>query len=292
MAPEATPATAPGRTAAIALCTAGALCGFAANSLLTRLALGAGEIDAASFASIRLLTGALTLSVLVRLRRRSTAGAGTWTSAAALAAYAIAFSFAYVRIGASAGALLLFGSVQATMIAWGVVRGERPGVRDWAGMALSIGGLIGLTAPGIGAPDPIGSMLMVAAGIAWGVYSLRGRRATDPMGATAINFVRSVGWAALASAVTWAGAHASTRGIVLATISGSITSGLAYTLWYTALPSLSAWRAAVLQLSVPVLTAAGAVVLLDEAITPRLVLCGLLVLGGVLLAVRGSGVRA
>jgi drug/metabolite transporter (DMT)-like permease len=282
------------------LVTAATLICFSANSLLTRGALGADRIDWASFTLIRLATGAATLALLVRLR--TTAGApqpgapydeagqrGSWIGAAALAAYAVAFTYAYTRIGAAIGALLLFGAVQVTMIGTGLARGERPARTDWIGMLLALGGLLVLTLPGATAPDSIGAALMIAAGIAWGVYSLAGRGSRDPLAATAGNFIR--GTLLVALAVVWV-IGASTMaadGVLLATASGSIASGVGYTLWYTALPLLAAWRAAVVQLVVPVLTALLAALLLGEPIEARLVAATLLVAAGVLLT---SGIVA
>src|SRR5229473_7406150 len=152
-----------------------ALIGFAANSLLCRRALGLGLIDPASFTSVRLLSGAAALALILALRGGSPVAGGSWVSALALFAYAAAFSFAYVRIGAAVGALLLFGAVQATMLGWGLFRGERPRAAEWAGLAVALTGLVALVARGLSAPDPIGAALMITAGVAWGVYSLRGR---------------------------------------------------------------------------------------------------------------------
>jgi drug/metabolite transporter (DMT)-like permease len=283
------------------LVTAATLLCFSANSLLTRGALGADRIDWASFTLIRLLSGAATLVLLVRLR--TTAGApqpgaphdgagqrGSWSGAAALAAYAVAFTYAYTRIGAAIGALLLFGAVQVTMIGTGLVRGERPARTDWAGVLLALGGLLVLTLPGATAPDAIGAALMIAAGISWGVYSLAGRGSRDPLAATAGNFIR--GSLLVALVVVWfiTASTMSADGVLLATASGSIASGVGYTLWYTALPLLAAWRAAIVQLVVPVLTALLAALLLGEHIEPRLVAATILVAAGVLLT-SGIGAR-
>jgi drug/metabolite transporter (DMT)-like permease len=263
--------------------TAGALTGFSANSLLTRLALSAGDIDAATFTTIRIVSGAVTLAFVAG--RGRVGRAGSWVSAAALAAYAVAFTFAYLRIGAGMGALLLFGSVQATMIGWGLARGERPGVHAWAGLAIALAGLLVLGAPGLTAPDTLGAILMLAAGVAWGVYSLRGRLVPNPLQATAANFIRAVPLTLAATLPFVASAGASPRGVLLAIASGSVTSGLAYTMWYAALPSLTAWKAAVVQLSVPVVTAAGAVALLGETVTLRLWIAGAAILGGVIVSI-------
>jgi drug/metabolite transporter (DMT)-like permease len=266
--------------------TAAALIGFAGNSLLTRGALGTGRLDAASFTAVRILTGALTLALLARLRgRSSTQEHGSWTSAAALAGYAIAFTLAYGRIGASVGALVLFGSVQITMIGTGLVRGERPARIDWAGVALAVAGLLVFTVPGVDAPDPIGTALMALAGACWGAYSIAGRGNRDPLGATAGNFALALLPCVIFAGVSFNTWHITPSGLWLAALSGSIASGVAYTLWYSALPSLPSWRAGVVQLVVPVLTALAAAALLGESISSRLVLATALVAAGVLLTI-------
>jgi drug/metabolite transporter (DMT)-like permease len=265
-----------------------ALVGFSANSLLTREALGSGALDAASFTGVRLITGALALGLLVRLRPGKANPGGSWPMALALAGYAVFFTIAYTRIGAGVGALVLFGSVQITMIGTGLARGERPGRTDWAGLALAASGLVVLTRPGSQAPDLAGALLMAVAGACWGAYSLAGRSSRDPLGATAGNFLRAsvigaafVGVAALRSTL-----HVTTTGFYLATASGALASGVGYTLWYAALPSLAAWRAAVVQLTVPVATALAASVLLAEPLTPRLAVATALVAAGVGLSTR------
>ncbi len=263
------------------LLTAAALLGFSANSLLTRAALSAGDIDAASFTLIRLATGALTLAVLLQARTATPTGRGSWRSALALAGYAVAFTVAYTRIGAAVGALLLFGAVQVTMTGTGLVRGERPRRIDWAGVALAATGLVVLTLPGATAPDVRGVVLMLAAGACWGVYSLAGRTSRDPLATTAGNFARATGLAALALAALLADATLSWRGVLLAAASGSLASGVGYTLWYAALPALAAWRAALVQLLVPVLTALLAAAWLGESISTRLLVASALVIVGV-----------
>jgi drug/metabolite transporter (DMT)-like permease len=273
-----------------------AMVGFAANSLLSRLALRPQLIDPGSFAAVRLGTGAVALLLLSRLRGASAVDGqhGSWPSALWLLSYVLPFTWAYERIGAGIGALILFGAVQATMIGWGVARGERPGAREWLGLALALSGLGLLTLPGATRPDLVGLGLMIVAGVAWGAYSLRGRGSRDPLAATTGNFVRS----APLGAAAWIGArliggpdawHAEREGLVLAAASGALASGVGYALWYAALPGLRAVQAALVQLSVPVLAAGAAVVLLDEALSLRLVSAGVLVLGGVLLALRAPG---
>ncbi|HJZ89157.1 MAG TPA: DMT family transporter [Polyangia bacterium] len=272
--------------------TGAALIGFAANSLLCRAALRPGLIDAASFTALRLGSGALALALLERAgsgSRRARAEAGSFWSGAALFAYAAAFSFAYLRIGAGVGALILFGAVQATMIGWGLLSGERPRALEWMGVLVALSGLALLPAPGARAADPLGAALMAGAGIAWGIYSVRGRGVARPLAATAANFARSLPWAAL----LWLGfaprAHASWGGAALAVASGALASGVGYSVWYAALRGLSATRAAVVQLATPVLAAVGAVTLLGETLGARLLVCGAAILGGVALALAGRG---
>lgn len=270
------------------LLTAAALLGFSANSLLTRAALSAGAIDAASFTLIRLATGALTLAVLLQARTAPASGRGSWRSALALAGYAVAFTLAYTRIGAAAGALLLFGAVQVTMTGTGLVRGERPRRIDWAGVALAVTGLLVLTLPGATAPDVVGAVLMLAAGACWGVYSLAGRASRDPLATTAGNFARATALATLVLAVFLADATWTWPGVLLAAASGSLASGVGYTLWYAALPALAAWRAALVQLLVPMLTALLAAAWLDEAISWRLLTASALVIVGVGITISGT----
>jgi drug/metabolite transporter (DMT)-like permease len=271
-------------SARVASLTALTLCFFAANSLLARAALGGGLADAAGFTAVRLASGALGLAALVAVTGRGRPAGGSWGAAVALFAYAAAFSLAYVRIPAGPGALVLFAAVQVTMIGWSVVSGARPSGRQWFGMATAMVGLAGLTLPGASAPDLGGTALMMAAGAAWGAYSLLGRGAADPMAATAANFARSV-VPALAFALAFGGGlQVSPAGLGLASASGALASGVGYTLWYAVLPSLGATRAAVVQLSVPVLTPLAAAILLSEPVTPRLVVAGATILAGVGLA--------
>jgi drug/metabolite transporter (DMT)-like permease len=277
----------------VLLLTTAALVGFSANSLLTRSALSSGRmIDPASFTAIRLVTGAVTLLLLVRLRRApAEASRGSWTSALALAGYAVLFTLAYTRIGAGVGALLLFGAVQITMIATGLVRGERPARIDWLGLALAFAGLVVLTLPGAAAPDLAGSVLMAGAGACWGAYSLAGRGNRDPLGATAGNFLQAaaMGVVFFGVAAAQTTVHVSLAGLLLASASGSLASGVGYTLWYAALPSLASWRAAIVQLTVPVATAIAATLILGESLSTRLVVAAALVATGVWLTVWPKG---
>jgi drug/metabolite transporter (DMT)-like permease len=261
-----------------------ALLCFAANSVLARVALRAGQIDAASFTAIRLAAGALFLSLL--LRRAPPLSARTALGALLLFLYAAPFSFAYLGLSAGTGALLLFGAVQATMIGTGLVQGERPGAGNWVGLALAVGGLVLLTLPGVTAPAPTGAVLMVAAGVCWGAYTLVGRRSRDPLAATAGNFWRAsiltlvvLTWFVRPDRVTSAG-------VVLAVVCGALASGVGYTIWYAALPGLSRWSASLVQLTAPVLTALAATVLLDETITLRLAGATVFVAAGVWLSLR------
>lgn len=274
-----------GRTA---LWTAIALVAFAANSWLCRLALRGGDIDPLSFTVLRLASGALILWPVAKSLEHPRGAGGSWTSGAALFVYAIGFSLAYVSLDTGVGALILFGAVQATMIGAGVRRGERPGPRQWLGLAAAMGGLAYLVSPGITSPSPAGSLSMAAAGAAWGVYSLRGRGQPGPVAATAGNFMRALPPALVACALAILPAlqwHATPRGVLLAVASGALTSGLGYVIWYAALRGLTATTAGIVQLAVPALAAAGGVLFLGERATARLGLAGALILGGVALAV-------
>jgi drug/metabolite transporter (DMT)-like permease len=267
------------------IATASALTAFAANSLLCRGALGHAALDPASFSTIRLASGAVTL-VLITLStgRSSMALRGSWGSAALLFLYAVPFSFAYVSLGAGTGALILFGAVQATMLVAALSSGERPHVLQWAGLIVALGGLVYLVMPGLAAPSTVGCALMAMAGVAWGIYSLRGRGASDPLAETAGNFARSVPLAIGVSIAAAPHAAFNAQGALLAVVSGALASGLGYVAWYAALSGLSATRAASVQLAVPVLAAAGGVIFLSEPVTVRLIVAAVLILGGVALA--------
>ncbi len=268
------------------LLTLAALIAFAANSLLARAALGGHGIDAASFTAIRLASGAAVMVVLFRVQGGSVALLpGSWATAASLLVYALAFSFAYLRLGAAVGALILFGAVQTSMLLWGVLRRDRPTPAELVGLAIAFSALVYLLLPGLDTPDLWGSVLMISAGVAWGVYSIRGRVAGDPIGQTAGNFVRAAGVAVPLALLLAASSEVTTQGVVLALVSGTITSALGYVLWYRALPRLSTTQAATVQLTVPIIAAVGAVLFLSEALTWRLVAASLCLLGGVALAV-------
>lgn len=254
---------------------------LAANSWLCRAALRDTGIDAASFTSIRLVAGALMLWLLVHLSRKARSGDGNWPSAFALFGYAVLFSFAYLSLTAATGALLLFGAVQATMIGHGLWRGERLDRMQVVGMALALGGFVGLLLPGLSAPPLVGALLMIGAGISWGVYSVRGKGAADPTLVTAGNFMRTVPITLALSLVMIRDASIDSAGFWYAVASGSLTSALGYVLWYTVLPMIKATSAATVQLSVPVIVAIGGVLLLGEPVTLRLVLASAAVLGGI-----------
>ena len=276
----------------LVLVTGFALLAFAANSILCRMALRDTSIDPASFTSVRIVAGAITLWILVRLGNRRASIAGTWISSFALLAYAIAFSFAYVAVTAGTGALLLFGAVQLIMISAGLAGGERIDFRMALGWMLAVAGLVILVFPGVSAAPPTQSALMLCAGASWGVYSLRGRRSSDPLRDTAGNFARAVPGALLISAIMWRHSSLDRTGVALAALSGSLASGVGYAAWYTALPRLRAIAAANLQLSVPLLTSLAGVVLFAEPITLRLVSASGLLLGGIALATRSIKDRA
>jgi drug/metabolite transporter (DMT)-like permease len=261
--------------------------------VLNRLALGNETIDATSYTTVRLVSGAVMLGIIGLATREKgwIRERGTWLSAGFLFLYAIAFSFAYLSLSTGTGALILFGSVQVTMIIAALVAGERPRVLEWIGLFLALGGLVYLVFPGLKAPSPLGSALMVAAGIAWGFYTLRGRGSSDPLGDTASNFIRSVPFILVVSLLGLKNVQISTDGLLLASISGAITSGLGYVIWYAALRGLTTTRAATVQLSVPILAAWSGIIFLSEEVSLRLLLAGVLILGGIGLAVMGIGQR-
>jgi len=258
---------------------------FAGNSLLCRLALKDARIDAASFTCLRLISGATMLWLLVLRRGRPTGDRGNWISALALFVYAAGFSFAYVSLPTATGALLLFGAVQATMIGHGLWNGERLRMPQLAGLVLAVGGLVGLLLPGLSAPPLLGSCLMLGAGVAWGVYSVRGKGAVDSLRVTAGNFLWTVPLAVALGAIAFRQASVDKAGIAYAIVSGALASGVGYAIWYAVLPSLKATTAATVQLSVPVLAALGGIILLGELLTLRLVLTSTAILGGIALVI-------
>lgn len=263
---------------------------FAGNSLLCRMALGGGAIDAASFTTIRFGSGAVALLILAAASGTlpSAARGGGWLPAAVLFVYAFPFAFAYAWLTTGTGALVLFGTVQLTMIAAGLRAGERPSALDWIGLALATAGLVWLVMPGLStSPSPAGVALMSVAGIAWGLYSLLGRNSTAPVADVTGTFIRLAPATLAVTALTWPSSHASLRGITLATLSGAVTSGGGYVVWYHALRHLTAARASILQLSVPALAALGGALVLAEPVTLRLVTAAALILGGVAVSIGG-----
>lgn len=278
-------------TRRIFLLTVLAMTAFAANSLLCRMALKHTPIDAASFTTIRLVSGALMLALIVKWRGEALGG--NWRSALALFTYAAAFSFAYLTLAAATGALLLFGAVQATMLGYGFYKGERFSRRQSVGLICALGGLTGFLLPGASMPPLAGALLMLTAGIAWGIYSLRGTagrgKSCDPTCATAGNFVRAALLALLLSISQLPAISLPTTGLIAATASGALASGLGYAVWYTALRELKASSAATVQLSVPIIAALGGLIFLNEALTLRLILAACAILGGIALVIQKQG---
>lgn len=268
--------------------TTAAMLAFAGNSLLCRVALTETGIDAASFTAIRIASGALALAVFLAWRRRTRRVGGSWTSALALFVYAAGFSFAYISLTAATGALLLFGAVQCTMIGYGLFRGERMNAFQFGGLLLAACGLVGLLLPGLTAPSVSGAALMLGAGVAWGVYSLRGRGATEGTFETGGNFIRAVPLALVLVAASWPALQLDAAGIGYAVASGVLASAMGYAIWYAVLPALQATSAATIQLTVPALAAAGGVVLLGEPLSLRLVLASAAILGGVAVYILGK----
>jgi drug/metabolite transporter (DMT)-like permease len=278
----------------IAFLTAFALTAFAFNSILCRMALATGEIDAASFTVIRLISGTFTLAALLLAsgKTQTITKNGNWASAFFLFAYAIAFSFAYIGLTTGTGALILFGSVQLTMFGVSLYRGVRPALLEWIGLTVAFGGLIYLVLPGLAAPPLISALLMASAGLAWGFYTLRGKGSQDPLADTAGNFLRSVPMVIAAGGVFVSSVQLSTRGAILAILSGSIASGIGYSIWYAVLKYHTPTRAGILQLSVPVIAAIGGILLLAETASIRLLIAGGLVLGGIgLTLMKGKKAR-
>jgi drug/metabolite transporter (DMT)-like permease len=276
------------------LLTALAMLAFAANSVLNRLALAEGQADALTYTGIRLASGAAMLALILIWRgaqpdwRRLP---GSAAGAVALLLYATAFSLAYQQLAAGTGALLLFAAVQAGMLGWSIGKGDRPGWTEWAGFSLAALSLVYLLLPGLSAPDPLGAGLMILAGLAWAAYSLIGRGSVAPLVDTAGNFLRCLPAAALLLIAGIAGSGASPLGVLYAVISGALASGLGYAIWYTVLPVIQRSTAAYVQLTVPVLAAAGGVLLVAEPLTPRLLAASIGILGGVALALSGSEAR-
>lgn len=269
------------------LLTALTMVAFAANSVFARLALGDAAIDPASYTLIRLAAGAIMLVALVMVRGGGARlkGNASWWSAIALFGYAAGFSYAYITLETGVGALILFACVQASMIGWAVLRGDRPLPLEWLGLVAAFGAFAWLVSPGLAAPDPFGALLMAVAGIAWGAYSLRGRRSNDPLAGTAGNFALAVPMGVALALVAYASASVSPFGLAMAIASGALASGLGYALWYHVLGSLTATQAGIVQLTVPVLAALGGIVFLGEPLTARFVIASIVILGGVAVAI-------
>ena len=281
----------------ISLFTAFALIAFASNSVLNRLALGGNMIDAASYIGIRLVSGALTLWLINGISKRDFslirtafigASASRFLPAFYLFTYGVAFSFAYRSLNSGMGAFILFGTVQTTMLSMAILRGERPHISEWLGLMVAIGGLVYLVLPGLSAPDPLGALLMIMAGVAWGFYTLKGRGVKDPLETTALNFILSVPMVLMLIVFTFQKMHLSTEGVAYAIVSGALTSGVGYAIWYAALKGLKTTQAALLQLLVPIIAALGGIIFLSENITSRLIVAGLLIITGVVLALFGK----
>jgi drug/metabolite transporter (DMT)-like permease len=275
--------------ARIATATVFALLAFAANSILCRMALRVATIDPLTFTSIRIVSGAITLALVLLVRSRRIRMGGSWISALELIGYAATFSVAYTALTAGTGALLLFGAVQVVMIAAGYRAGERINRAVAAGWLAAVGGIIALTLPSVSSPPLWATFLMLLAGIAWGLYSLRGRRSSEPIAETAGNFVRAVPIALILNALMFTKAFCTSRGVLLAALSGALASGLGYAAWYTALPRMRSMTAANLQLCVPVIAALFGAFMFKEAITTRLMVASIFVLGGVFVATRAGG---
>ncbi len=260
-----------------------AMLAFAANSLLCRMALGEQAIDAASFTTLRLVSGAVMLWLILRTHSRPHDGKhnSDWLAALMLFVYAAAFSFAYNTLSAGTGALILFGAVQLTMFFAGLRNGEQFSRLAWFGLAVALIGLVYLVAPGVTAPEPVGAVLMSVAGIGWGIYSLRGRGVSHPLRSTARNFLLAAPLGLLLSLIFIDNLNITPKGLIIAVTSGALASGLGYVIWYTALRSLKATSAATVQLSVPLIAAAGGILLLSEALTLRLTIASVAILGGI-----------
>jgi drug/metabolite transporter (DMT)-like permease len=274
----------------IVITVAVAMVAFAANSIFARLALGAGEIDAAGYTGVRLLAGAATLALLLARQRRlaprkALGDRSRWLTAAALFGYAIAFSYAYELLGAGMGALILFATVQMSMLGWALLKGDRPRPIALFGMAVALGAFIYLVSPGLVAPHPLGAALMIGAGLSWAVYSLLGRGSTEPLVDTAYNFILTMPVALALCAISLVHAAPNPAGISWAVASGALASGIGYAIWYRALPLLTRSGAAIVQLTVPVIAAAGGILFIGEILTWRLGIASALILGGVAVAV-------
>lgn len=267
-----------------------ALIAFASNSVLCRMALGDQSIDAASFTGIRLFSGSLTLLLLVFLsfkpnKRNRELQKGSWISGALLFLYAACFSYAYISLETGTGALIVFTSVQITMITYAIIHGRQLSSTEWIGMILAFGGFIYLVSPGVSAPSLEGFILMTVSGFGWGMYSVRGKLTVNPLEDTAFNFVRSLPFVLLLLALGFNEIKISNKGMILALTSGALTSGIGYTIWYMALKGMNNVQASVVQLLVPAFAALGGVLVLSEKLSLRLILSSLIILGGIFLVI-------
>ncbi|MCP4670303.1 MAG: DMT family transporter [Desulfobacula sp.] len=266
------------------------LIAFAANSVLCRLALGERAIDASSFTIIRLMSGVIVLLGILSFNKNKNGSTtrGSWYAGVMLFLYAISFSFAYITLNTATGALILFGSVQITMIISSLISGTRLHVMEWTGVIIAFTGFVYLILPAVTTPSAIGFLLMTVAGIAWGIYTLMGRGSKNPLTDTAYNFFRTIPIAIILLILTIKNSNYSSEGVLLAVLSGGVTSAIGYTIWYIALGGLSALQAAVLQLLVPVIAAFGGVIFVSETITLRLTVSAIMILGGILMIVLGK----
>ncbi len=280
----------------IAVLTVLAMIAFAANSVFARLAMGPGDIDPLQFSALRLASGAAILALLLAPRawRRSRHGfsvQGNWPATLALFSYAVLFSLAYVALGAATGALILFASVQAAMLGWAILNGDRPGHLEWLGLGIAAVAFCLLISPAVIAPDPLGATLMIGSGLCWAAYSLIGQRSSAPLEDTAGNFIRTLPAAVLVGIAGWFVYDTPGAGALYALASGALASGLGYAIWYAALPGLSRTNAAIVQLSVPAIAAIGGVFFIGEKLTPQLLVASIAILGGVALTVYAGGNR-
>ncbi len=268
-----------------------ALIAFAANSVLCRMALKEGSIDPGSFTGIRLLSGAFTLLLLIGISRKGKKieKKGSWVSGLMLFIYAICFSYAYISLDTGTGALIAFSTVQITMIVYSIVKGHKLSLIETIGILLAFAGFVYLVSPGVNAPPLFGMLLMILSGFGWGMYSIYGNNSKNPLEDTAYNFLRSLPLIGLVLLVTIKKIHLSQEGVILALISGTVTSGLSYTIWYMALNYLNRVEASVVQLAVPVIAAAGGILFLAERPNLRLVLSTLLIFIGIYLVIRSKG---
>jgi len=287
--PKSTPHSVNKQTIKTITATIFALLAFAGNSVLCRLALGENTIDAASFTSIRLLSGIVVLAVILKIsQRKSEPGSkGTWLASVMLFLYAVSFSFAYISLDTATGALILFAVVQITMIFVSLISGNKLHFSEWIGLVIAFSGFFYFVLPSLTSPSLSGFLLMTIAGVAWGLYTLKGRASKDPLSDTAYNFIRTLPFVVILMLVTFQDALITQQGILLAVLSGAIASGIGYAVWYIALSALSVTQAAVVQLFVPIIAAIGGIIFASEIVSLRLVLSSIMILGGILIVVLG-----